>query len=133
MLLGIIFFVASLFGRDAVINAPPALNMEIAASAAADTAGTVASELSSMVKLKLLTSKQARKLAEILSPVEVDYIDPKGIRKKGVLIVHKNVAETVRKIFREMADSGFVIEKIEPMSKYDWSDEKSMNANNTSA
>lgn len=133
MLLWIIFFIASLFGRNAVINAPPAPIVETAAAAATDTAGTVASELSSMVKLKLITSKQARKLAEILSPVEVDYIDPKGNRQKGVLIVHKNVSETVRKIFREMADSGFVIEKIEPMSKYDWSDEKSMNANNTSA
>lgn len=133
MLLGIIFFIASLFGSDAVINTPPAPIVETSASAASDTVGTVAAELESMVKLKLITSKQARKLAEILSPVEVEYIDPKGNRQKGVLIVHKNVSETVRKIFREMADSGFVIEKIEPMSKYDWSDEKSMNANNTSA
>lgn len=133
LLLGIILSVASLFGRDVGTNAPPAQNVDSADSTVADSAGTIASELSSMVKLKLITSKQARKLAEILSPVEVDYIDPKGIRKKGVLIVHKNIAETVKKIFREMADSGFVIEKIEPMSKYDWSDEKSMNANNTSA
>ncbi len=98
-----------------------------------DTAGFVAAELSSMVKLRLITGKQAKKLAEILSPLEVEFINSAGKRSKGLLIVHKNVAATVKKIFSEMADSGFVIEKIEPMSKYDWSDEKSMNANNTSA
>lgn len=98
-----------------------------------DTAGFVAAELSSMVKLRLITGKQAKKLAEILSPLEVEFMNNEGKRCKGLLIVHKNVAATVKKIFSEMADSGFVIEKIEPMSKYDWSDEKSMNANNTSA
>lgn len=99
----------------------------------ADTTNFLANELESMIKLKLITGKQAKKLSEILTAVEVEYLTPHGTIKKGLLIVHKNVAQQIRKIFHELVDSGFVIEQIEPMSKYDWSDEKSMKANNTSA
>ncbi len=109
------------------------LKEQVSVSSPVDTANFLASELESMIKLKLITGKQAKKLSEILSAVEVDYLSPEGKMKKGVLIVHKKVAGQIRKIFRELVDSGFVIERIEPMSKYGWSDERSMNANNTSA
>ncbi len=130
---GILLLIIS-FAGTVYLNENVSLTKQTTAEVSTiDTAGFVAAELSSMVKLRLITGKQAKKLAEILSPLEVEFINSAGKRSKGLLIVHKNVAATVKKIFSEMADSGFVIEKIEPMSKYDWSDEKSMNANNTSA
>ncbi len=133
ILYGIILFTVSFSGPAGITGTVPNPRVTIELSSTVDTAGFVASELASMVKLKLITGKQAKNLAGILSPVEVEYINSTGKRSKGILIVHKNVAATIKKIFSEIADSGFVIDKIEPMSKYDWSDEKSMNANNTSA
>jgi len=90
------------------------------------------SELESMVKLKLISNKQKEKLSEILKSVEVEYLDTNSVRQKGWLITHKDVAQTISKIFKQLADSGFVIERIEPMSKYKWSDSSSMANNNTS-
>ncbi|MBK7865821.1 MAG: M15 family metallopeptidase [Ignavibacteriales bacterium] len=89
-------------------------------------------ELKSLVDLKIIDKKKSDKLAVILTAVKVEFINTEGSRKEAFLIVHKEVASQVRSIFKEIADSGFVIDKIEPMSKYKWSDDSSMVYNNTS-
>lgn len=99
----------------------------------AEKAKFLEDELASMVTLKLITQKQSNGLRNILETVEVEHITSPGVRVKNLLIVHKIVAPDIVNIFKEMADSGFIIEKIEPMSKYQWNDRKSMAANNTSA
>lgn len=68
-----------------------------------------------------------------VTAVAVPYIDMNGTRKMGVLVVHRGLAREVEKIFAEIADSGFRIERIEPVAVYNWSDDRSMAANNTSA
>ncbi len=93
----------------------------------------LAGELKSLVDLKIINKKKSDKLAEILTTVKVQFLNPDGNRKEAWLIVHKEVATQIRLIFKEIADSGFVIEKIEPMSKYKWSDDSSMVNNNTSS
>jgi hypothetical protein len=51
----------------------------------------------------------------------------------GVLIVHKDVAEEVVQVFRQLLSHGFLIEKITPVENYNGDDDASMAANNTSA
>ncbi len=51
----------------------------------------------------------------------------------GVLIVHKDVAEEVTQIFRDLFQHGFLIEKMSPVEDYKGDDDASMAANNTSA
>lgn len=92
----------------------------------------LAGELKSLVNLKIINQKKCDKLAEILTAVKVEFLSPEGNRKEAFLIVHEEVASQIKSIFKEIADSGFVIEKIEPMSKYKWSDDSSMVYNNTS-
>jgi hypothetical protein len=52
---------------------------------------------------------------------------------KGQLVVHKDIVLDVIEIFEFIRESRFPIEKVIPISSYGWSDEKSMQANNTSA
>ncbi len=52
---------------------------------------------------------------------------------QGQLIVHKKLIDEVGRIFAFLKDRKFPIAKIIPVSKYDWSDEKSMEDNNSSA
>jgi hypothetical protein len=51
----------------------------------------------------------------------------------GVLIVHKDVAEEVARVFRDLFRHGFLIERMMPVEEYKGDDDASMAANNTSA
>jgi hypothetical protein len=51
----------------------------------------------------------------------------------GELVVHRNVAPRVVKVFRKMYAAGFPIRRMERIEKYDGSDDASMAADNTSA
>ena len=52
---------------------------------------------------------------------------------KGQLVVHKDIVLDMIEIFEIIRESRFPIGKVIPISKYGWSDEKSMRDNNTSA
>lgn len=52
---------------------------------------------------------------------------------KGQLVVHKEVVLDIIEIFELIRETRFPINKVIPISKYDWSDDKSMLDNNTSA
>ena len=52
---------------------------------------------------------------------------------KGQLVVHKAIVLDMLEIFELIRESRFPIGKVIPISKYGWSDEKSMQDNNTSA
>jgi peptidoglycan LD-endopeptidase CwlK len=52
---------------------------------------------------------------------------------KGQLVVHKDIVLDMIEIFEFIRESRFPIGKVIPISKYGWSDEKSMQGNNTSA
>ena len=52
---------------------------------------------------------------------------------KGQLVVHKDIVLDMIEIFELIRESRFPIGKVIPISKYGWSDEKSMQDNNTSA
>lgn len=52
---------------------------------------------------------------------------------KGILIVHRDVAQEVMNIFRDLFEHGFMIERMVPIEEYNGDDNASMAANNTSA
>lgn len=56
-----------------------------------------------------------------------------GVRRTGTLIVHRKVAAAVRQAFGRLYDARFQIERIRPVTAYGSSDDRSMEANNTSA
>ncbi|MBN1467803.1 MAG: M15 family metallopeptidase [Fusobacteriaceae bacterium] len=64
--------------------------------------------------------------------VEIEYIDYNGNNQIGKIVVNKKVSKEVIEIFKEIKESGFQIEKIIPISEYNWDDDKSMEDNNTS-
>lgn len=65
--------------------------------------------------------------------LEVLHVGFDGQIYKGELIVNTSVSEEVLKIFREIYDVGFPIEKMKVISEYNNSDDESMKDNNTSA
>lgn len=65
--------------------------------------------------------------------VDVYYYGFDEILHKGQLIVHKDVVLDIIEIFEFIRESHFPVDKVVPISKYGWSDEKSMMDNNTSA
>ncbi|HEY6436219.1 MAG TPA: M15 family metallopeptidase [Ignavibacteriaceae bacterium] len=72
-------------------------------------------------------------ILENLRIVDVYYYGFDEKLHKGQLVVHKEVVLDIIEIFEFIRESHFPIKKVIPISKYDWSDEKSMQDNNTSA
>jgi hypothetical protein len=65
--------------------------------------------------------------------VEISFINFEGKEDTGILEVHKDVKDEVVKIFNEVKEINFPIFKMETVDKYDFDDEKSVVANNSSA
>lgn len=65
--------------------------------------------------------------------VRVSFINFDGVEDTGILEVHKDVKDEVVKIFNEIKETGFPIFKMETIDNYDYDDEKSVVANNSSA
>lgn len=72
-------------------------------------------------------------ILENLRLVDVYYYGFDEKLHKGQLVVHKEVVLDIIEIFEFMRERHFPISKVVPINKYDWSDEKSMQDNNTSA
>lgn len=67
-----------------------------------------------------------------LRQLRLPYRDFARHAQTGLLIVHKDVAQEVAAIFRELFDHGFLIAGMEPVDSFGGSDDRSMAANNTS-
>lgn len=73
-----------------------------------------------------------KKISSEMVLTQVEYIDYDGNYAEGLIVVNKEISKEVVEIFREIKETGFQIEKITPISEYDWDDDKSMEDNNTS-
>ena len=80
-----------------------------------------------------LFKKGKRLIDKDIVKIEVSFINFEGTEDKGILEVHKDVKDEVIKIFNEIKEIGFPIFKMETVDKYDFDDEKSVVANNSSA
>lgn len=63
----------------------------------------------------------------------LSYWNYDGKPNTGMLIANKAVAKDLRSIFRKLFHHGFMIERMELIENYNGSDDRSMEANNTSA
>jgi hypothetical protein len=70
---------------------------------------------------------------EDLRVLKIDYVNYHGKEEGGELIVHRDVAAEVLSIFRALHKEHFPIEQIRPVEEYGGNDDRSMEANNTSA
>jgi hypothetical protein len=68
-----------------------------------------------------------------LTLIDVLYISFDKCLHRGQLIVHKHVSTEVQNIFKKLLEIKFPIAKMIPVTKFDWDDDRSMAANNTSA
>ena len=74
-------------------------------------------------------------ILESLTVISVAYWAFDGLEHEGQLVLHKDIAEEVRVIFEVLRCLKFPIARIIPIAdpRYGWSDELSMQDNNTSA
>ena len=68
-----------------------------------------------------------------LDLVSVKYYGFDGKLHQGQIIVNKEIANDIVDIFKVIEKTKFPVEKVVPIVEYNWSDEKSMNDNNTSS
>ena len=68
-----------------------------------------------------------------LRELRLPYLGYDGRVHTGVLIVHAEVAAEVVEIFSRLFERGFPIARMEPVDRFGASDDRSMEANNTSA
>ncbi len=64
--------------------------------------------------------------------IDIKYIGYDSLRHRGQMVCNRSVAGDLSLIFEHLFRDSFPIEKIVPVSKYDWSDSLSMADNNTS-
>lgn len=65
--------------------------------------------------------------------ISVEYYSFDDKLHKGQIVIHKKLASDIQKIFEVIKKEKFPVEKVIPIVKYNWSDNESMNDNNTSA
>lgn len=72
-------------------------------------------------------------IKENLVLIDVEYWGFDARQHVGQLVIHRQLTEDVNDIFAEIKAARFPIEKISPVSQYAWSDDASMEDNNSSA
>jgi peptidoglycan L-alanyl-D-glutamate endopeptidase CwlK len=72
-------------------------------------------------------------ILENLEIVTVHYYGFDGNMHEGQLVINKKVVDDIKEIFNFIKETRFPVNKVVPISEYDWSDEQSMKDNNSSA
>ena len=78
-------------------------------------------------------SEAPRHVIDSLCIVDVEYYSFDGKLHRGQLVVHKELKMDVIEIFELIKKKKFPVNHAIPIVEYDWNDNKSMAANNTSA
>jgi hypothetical protein len=95
------------------------------------------SPISPEIKQRMLDGNSWRKGCPVgpddLRYLQIHHIDFDGKNRKGELIVHKDVAQNVVRVFEELYNIGYPIRQMKLISDYKGSDWDSIEADNTSA
>ncbi|MFH1051640.1 MAG: M15 family metallopeptidase [bacterium] len=81
----------------------------------------------------LQNTKAPPEVIDDLVLLDVTYYSFDNNIHKGQIVVHKDVEQDIREIFNLILKMKFPVNKVIPIVKYDWSDDASMEDNNTSA
>ena len=73
------------------------------------------------------------KIKKNLRLISVTYFSFDNKLHQGQILIHKDLVSDLHEIFKIIGQKKFPIDKVIPINHYNWSDELSMNANNTSA
>jgi peptidoglycan LD-endopeptidase CwlK len=73
------------------------------------------------------------KVLKTLTLLDVEYYSFDNKVHRGQLVIHKDLAGEIAEIFRFIKKEKFPVEKVIPISKYNWNDDSSMADNNSSA
>jgi len=91
-------------------------------------------ESCAMTREQALAGKEIpQHIKENLALIDVGYWSFENCERIGQLVIHHDLAEEVQAIFAEIKAARFPIEKVIPVSQYNWSDDASMQDNNSSA
>lgn len=71
-------------------------------------------------------------LIDQLIQIDIRHIDFNRKRRKGKIVCNKYIADDLKNIFEELFEIRFPIYSVLPISEFDWDDDKSCSANNTS-
>lgn len=74
-----------------------------------------------------------KEIIDSLTLLNVTYYSTDGKLHQGQLVVHKSLAGDIKEIFKLIKEIKFPVAKVIPIVRYNWSDEKSMDDNNTSS
>jgi hypothetical protein len=64
--------------------------------------------------------------------VDVEFLDFEGHERSGQIVVHRDLAREVESIFQEIRAAQFPLFSVIPVVNFGWSDDASMEANNSS-
>jgi peptidoglycan LD-endopeptidase CwlK len=78
-------------------------------------------------------SKIPENIRKNLRLISVEYFSFDNKLHRGQILIHKDLLNDIIEIFEIIKREKFPVGKVIPINKYDWSDEHSMNDNNTSA
>lgn len=78
-------------------------------------------------------TKAPDSIIQQLKLIDVDYYSFDGKLHRGQLVIHKKLEKDIIEIFEQLKIHKFPISKVIPIVKYNWSDNASMEDNNTSA
>ncbi len=78
-------------------------------------------------------SKVPKSVTKNLALISVEYFSFDEKLHLGQILIHKDLANDLKEIFRVIKEKKFPIGKVIPINHYNWADVHSMNDNNTSA
>jgi peptidoglycan LD-endopeptidase CwlK len=78
-------------------------------------------------------TKAPQDVIDSLCLVDVGYYSTDGKLHSGQIVVNKAVREDIEAIFKLILDTKFPVAKVVPITAYNWSDDASMEDNNSSA
>lgn len=81
----------------------------------------------------IAATKAPREVIDSLCLIDVRYHAFDGDVHSGQLVVHKGIEKDIIEIFELIEKLKFPVARVVPIVKYEWSDDMSMAANNTSA
>lgn len=84
-------------------------------------------------KEAITNTKAPKEVIDSICLIDVRYYSFDGKLHQGQLVVHKELKEDVLAIFKLIEEIKFPIKKVIPIVEYKWSDDDSMEDNNTSA